>query len=64
MLFINGVYTLQAATVMVGLPLSVLIYLVMFSLWKVLRTESMNLESQPRGLAGDAHQPRARRRDR
>lgn len=46
MLFINGVYTLQAATVMVGLPLSVLLYLVMYSLWKVLRTESMNLESR------------------
>ncbi|GAA1292355.1 MULTISPECIES: choline BCCT transporter BetT [Brachybacterium] len=50
MLFINGVYTLQAATVMVGLPLSVLIYLVMFSLWKVLRTESMNLESRRAAL--------------
>ena len=39
MLFIDGVYTLQAATVIVGLPLSILVYLVMFSLWKVLRTE-------------------------
>ena len=46
MLFIDGVYTLQAATVMVGLPLSILVYLVMFSLWKVLRTEQMNIESR------------------
>jgi len=50
MLFINGVYTLQAATVMVGLPLSVLLYLVMYSLWKVLRTESMNLQSRQAAL--------------
>ena len=50
MLFIDGVYTLQAATVMVGLPLSVLVYLVMFSLWKVLRTEHMNLESRRAAL--------------
>ena len=46
MLFIDGVYTLQAATVMVGLPLSVLVYLVMFSLWKVLRTEKAGMESR------------------
>ncbi|MGP9538837.1 choline BCCT transporter BetT [Brachybacterium sp. AOP43-C2-M15] len=50
MLFIDGVYTLQAATVMVGLPLSVLVYLVMVSLWKVLRTEQMNLESRQASL--------------
>ena len=50
MLFIDGVYTLQAATVMVGLPLSILVYLVMFSLWKVLRTEKMNIESRQAAL--------------
>ncbi|HLQ79845.1 MAG TPA: choline BCCT transporter BetT, partial [Brachybacterium sp.] len=52
MLFIDGVYTLQAATVMVGLPLSILIYLVMFSLWKVLRTEHMGLVSRQATLPG------------
>ena len=52
MLFIDGVYTLQAATVMVGLPLSILVYLVMFSLWKVLRTESMNLAARQAALPG------------
>ncbi|MDI3329600.1 MAG: choline BCCT transporter BetT [Micrococcus sp.] len=46
MLFIEGVYTLQAATVMIGLPLSVLVYLIMFSLWKVLRSERTSLESR------------------
>ncbi|WFP15758.1 choline BCCT transporter BetT [Citricoccus muralis] len=46
MLFIDGVYTLQAATVMVGLPLSILIYLVMISLFKVLRSERLTLDSQ------------------
>src|SRR5699024_2013738 len=46
MLFIDGVYTLQAATVMVGLPLSIVIYLVMFSLFKVLRAERLTLDSQ------------------
>lgn len=50
MLFIDGVYTLQAATVMIGLPLSVLVYLVMFSLWKVLRTEKAGLESRQAAL--------------
>ena len=34
MLFIDGVYTLQAATVIIGLPFSVVIYLMMFSLLK------------------------------
>ncbi|HEY4615059.1 MAG TPA: choline BCCT transporter BetT [Citricoccus sp.] len=46
MLFIEGVYTLQAATVMIGVPLSVLVYLIMFSLWKVLRAERVDLESR------------------
>lgn len=52
MLFIDGVYTLQAATVMVGLPLSILVYLVMFSLFKVLRAERMSVESRSATLPG------------
>jgi len=52
MLFIDGVYTLQAATVVVGLPLSILVYLVMFSLWKVLRTEQMDLDARTAALPG------------
>src|SRR5699024_12641313 len=46
MLFIAGVCTLQAATGMVGLPLSVMVYLMMFSLWKVLRIELTSLGSR------------------
>lgn len=58
MLFIDGVYTLQKATVIVGLPLSVLLYLVMISLWRVLHSESLAMDSRtaalPAVLAGQA----------
>ncbi|WP_261623421.1 choline BCCT transporter BetT [Nesterenkonia marinintestina] len=61
MLFIDGVYTLQAATVMVGLPLSVVVYLIMFGLWKVLRAERLNMESHdavlPTLLSGRMPEP-------
>ncbi|MBB4735631.1 choline/glycine/proline betaine transport protein [Micrococcus cohnii] len=50
MLFIDGVYTLQAATVIVGLPLSIMIYLVMISLWRVLRSELHALDSRTAAL--------------
>ena len=46
MLFIEGVYTLQAATVMIGLPFSIVIYLMMYSLFKVLRTERQSIDSK------------------
>ena len=52
MLFIDGVYTLQAATVIVGLPLSLLVWIVMLSLWKMLRTEQVNLDSRRAALPG------------
>ncbi|MFL0426180.1 choline BCCT transporter BetT [Micrococcus luteus] len=51
MLFIDGVYTLQKATVIVGLPLSVLVYLVMISLWRVLHSESLAMDSRTASLA-------------
>lgn len=50
MLFIDGVYTLQKATVIVGLPLSVLVYLVMISLWRVLHSESLAMDSRTASL--------------
>ncbi|MCV7686089.1 choline BCCT transporter BetT [Micrococcus luteus] len=50
MLFIDGVYTLQKATVIVGLPLSVLMYLVMISLWRVLHSESLAMDSRTASL--------------
>ncbi|AWB84839.1 choline BCCT transporter BetT [Corynebacterium liangguodongii] len=51
MLFINGVYTLQAATVLIGLPFSVVLYLLMASVVKVLRTERKSLESRYRSFS-------------
>lgn len=50
MLFINGVYTLQAATVLMGLPFSVVMYLVMYSLFRVLRSERNSLDSRRAAL--------------
>jgi choline/glycine/proline betaine transport protein len=46
MLFIDGVYTLQAAAVLIGLPFSVVMYLLMASVLKALRAESRSLDSR------------------
>lgn len=42
MLLVGGVPTLQQATLILGLPLSILIYLVMISFYRALRTESQH----------------------
>ena len=52
MLFIDGVYTLQAATVMIGLPFSIVVYLMMISLFKVLRTERQSFDSKKASMPG------------
>lgn len=52
MLFIDGVYTLQAATVMIGLPFSIVIYLMMISLFKVLRSERQSFDSKKATMPG------------
>src|SRR5699024_3925120 len=52
MLFIDGVYTLQAATVLIGLPFSVVIYLIMISLYKILRTEVQSFDSKQAAMPG------------
>lgn len=52
MLFIDGVYTLQAATVVIGLPFSIVIYLMMISLYKVLRTEGQSFDSKQAAMPG------------
>lgn len=44
MLLVGGVPTLQQATLIIGLPVSVLLYLVMISLFRALRTEAQHLE--------------------
>ena len=50
MLLLNGVYTLQAATVLIGLPFSVVLYMLMASVFKVLQAEQHALESKDRAL--------------
>lgn len=52
MLFIDGVYTLQAATVIIGLPFSIVVYLMMISLYKVLRTERHSIDSKKATMPG------------
>ena len=52
MLLIGGVYTLQAATVLIGLPFSVIMYLLMFSIWRVLGAEAHWLQSRALSLPG------------
>lgn len=51
MLFIDGVYTLQAAAVLIGLPFSVVMYLLMASVLKALRAESRSLDSRMQSVA-------------
>ena len=55
MLIVGGVTTLQAATVIIGLPFSVVLYLVMASFWKALRVEAHQREGRlaalPAGIA-------------
>lgn len=52
MLQIGGVATLQAATVVFGLPFAVVLYLIMLGLWKALRLERNQLESADAARAG------------
>lgn len=52
MLLIGGVYTLQAATVLIGLPFSLIMYLLMFSIWRVLGAEAHWLQSRSLSLPG------------
>ena len=51
MLLVDGVYTLQAATVLIGLPFSVVMYLLMASVLKVLRAEQRAMDSQALTMA-------------
>jgi choline/glycine/proline betaine transport protein len=52
MLLIGGVYTLQSATVLIGLPFAVVMYLLMLSVWRVLTAERHSLESRELSRAG------------
>lgn len=52
MLLIGGVQTLQSATVLIGLPFSVIMYLLMVSLWRALSGERRTMASRELSRAG------------
>lgn len=52
MLLVGGIATLQAATIVFGLPFAIVLYLVMFGLWKALRLERHQIDSRAAALAG------------
>ena len=49
-LALDGVYTLQMATVIIGLPFSVVMYMLMVGIWRALRMEHHSQESQGASL--------------
>lgn len=52
MLLVGGVPTLQAANVVIGLPVSILLYLVMMGLFRALKTESQQQEGYIASIPG------------
>ena len=52
LLQIDGIATVQSATVVMGLPFAVVVYLVMFSLWKSLRLEAIQQEARATAMHG------------
>ncbi|TDT31210.1 choline BCCT transporter BetT [Naumannella halotolerans] len=52
MLIVGGVSTLQGATLIIGLPFSVVMYLVMFSLYRALRREVQHADGYRQALSG------------
>ncbi|RJN32164.1 choline BCCT transporter BetT [Nesterenkonia natronophila] len=51
MLLLDGIYTLQMATVIVGLPLSIILYLLMAGVWRALRLENYAADSRQSTLS-------------
>ncbi len=45
MLMLDGIYSLQMAAVIIGVPLSLVLYLLMISVWRTLRLERYSAES-------------------
>lgn len=45
MLMLDGIYSLQMAAVIIGVPLSLVLYLLMISVWRTLRMEKYSVES-------------------
>ncbi|WP_082470414.1 choline BCCT transporter BetT [Curtobacterium sp. S6] len=52
MLMIGGITTLQSATIVFGLPFAIVLYLVMFGLWRALRVERADMDSRVAAYAG------------
>ncbi|WP_448855451.1 choline BCCT transporter BetT [Corynebacterium camporealensis] len=52
LLQIDGITTVQNATLVMGLPFSFVVYLIMFSLWKSLRLEGIQMEARQTALHG------------
>jgi choline/glycine/proline betaine transport protein len=51
MLLLDGIYTLQMGTVIVGLPLSIILYLLMAGVWRALRLENYAADSRQSTLS-------------
>ncbi|MCP3426432.1 choline BCCT transporter BetT [Rothia sp. AR01] len=52
MLSIGGVATLQSATIIFGLPFALVLYLIMFGLWRALRVEGAQADASRAAWAG------------
>ena len=52
LLQIDGIATVQSATVVMGLPFAFVVYLIMFSLWKSLRLENVQREARTTAMHG------------
>lgn len=52
MLYVDGISTLQSATIVMGLPFAFVIYLIMYGLFKSLRLELIQADSTKRALHG------------
>lgn len=52
MMVVGGIPTLQSATIVFGLPFAIVMYLVMYGLWKALRVERADMESREAAFAG------------
>lgn len=56
MLIVGGIPTLQQATLIIGVPFSIVLYLVMFSFYRALRQESGEIETMVSISTGDAQE--------
>ncbi|WP_238385061.1 choline BCCT transporter BetT [Nesterenkonia muleiensis] len=50
MLMLEGIFTLQMAAVIIGLPLSIVLYMLLVSVWRALRMENYSTDSRSASL--------------